>query len=170
MRRFVIVCAAVAGAVALSVAGNPESGRPAGLDQVAFLAGAWAGPMGADHVEEHWTAPRGTSVLGMFRWVRADGAPIVFEILTITKEGDDVLLRLRHLDAKLQPWPSEVTPVTLRLAEASDRRAVFRAIEDEKKLTAVTYECPTPDELRILVEFQNGREPLRFRLDRTGAK
>jgi hypothetical protein len=104
----------------------------------------------------------------MFRWVNADGTPGVFEILTITEEPEGVILRLRHFDGKLTPWAGETAPMTLRLAETSSGKAVFRAVESEKKLTAVTYHCPAPDALNILVEFagEKPREPQDFRLKR----
>lgn len=167
-----IVCLG-AGLVAPSATTPSRSQAPA-LGDCAFLAGAWKGSIGEDRAEEHWSAPDGTSILGMFRWVNADGTPGVFEILTITQEEGGVVLRLRHMDAKLQPWPSETVPMTLKLAEATSGKAVFRAVEAEKKLAAVTYHCPTPDALHILVEFagEKPREPLDFRLKRAapGAK
>lgn len=140
------------------------------LADCAFLAGAWKGSIGEDRAEEHWSAPDGASILGMFRWINADGTPSMFEVLTITEEEGSVLLRLRHFDAKLQPWASETVPTTLKLAEASAGKVVFRAVESEKKLAAVTYHCPTPDELRILVQFPGeGREPLNFTMKRVAA-
>lgn len=182
MRRHAIMagCAAVvAGAAAFggwpTRAGTPALPEQAGvtLADCAFLAGAWKGAMGDDRVEEHWTAPDGTNILGMFRWMDAGGAPNVCEILTISEEADGVILRLRHFDGTLTGWASETAPMTLRLAEASAGKAVFRAVESEKKLSAVTYHCETPDRLRVLVEFPAGaQEPLDFRLTRAapGAK
>lgn len=174
-RMFAATAGLVASALLLGSASQPVGGgAPATPDaprlaDAVFLAGAWAGAFGDDRVEEHWSRPDGTSILGMFRWLRADGSPLVFEILTITQEQQDVLLRLRHFDARLQPWPSETVPITLRLAEAGENSAVFRAVESEKNLAAVKYARPTPDELTIAVEFQGEppREPLHFHLTRT---
>ncbi len=162
-----LAAAAAAGYAALSSAESRLAERGASLKDCAFLAGAWKATMGEDRMEEHWSAPDGTSIMGMFRWVNADGSPNIFEILTITEEPEGVFLRLRHLDGKLQPWTSEPVPLTLKLAEASDGKAVFRAVETEKKLAAVTYHSETPDSLRVLVEFPaEGSEPLDFRFKR----
>ncbi len=187
-RAFVVSAAILVGSAALFAASAIPAARARpqtpSLGDCAFLAGAWKGAIGEgapnpgqpglgtqDRAEEHWSAPDGTSILGMFRWVNADGTPGVFEILAITQEEGGVFLRLRHMDARLQPWPTETVPMTLALAEASPGKAVFRAVESEKKLAAVTYHCPTPDELRILVEFagEKPREPLDFRMKRAAA-
>ncbi|MFM9994278.1 MAG: DUF6265 family protein [Phycisphaerales bacterium] len=162
--------AGVQAAAAPSQTAEASAPRAHTLADCVFLAGAWKGAMGEDRAEEHWSAPDGTSILGMFRWINADGSPSMFEVLTITEEEGKVFLRLRHFDAKLQPWASETVPTTLKLAEASASKVVFRGIESEKKLAAVTYHCPAPDELRILVEFPGeGREPLNFTMKRVAA-
>lgn len=140
------------------------------LDDAAFLAGAWRGEMNGDLVEEHWTAPAGGNITGMFRWIGADGGARVIEVLTISREQDGaVVLRLRHFDGALTPWKSEAEPVALSLAEASPNKAVFRA--DAAKggsLAAVTYEVKDGGTLAIVVEFpaERKREPLRFSLKR----
>jgi hypothetical protein len=165
------LAAAAVGYAALSNAESRSVERGASLTDCAFLAGAWKATMGEDRMEEQWSAPDGASIMGMFRWVNADGSPNIFEILTITEEPEGVFLRLRHLDAKLQPWTSEPVPLTLKLDEASAGKAVFRAIDTEKKLAAVTYHCETPDQLRVLVEFPAaGSEPLDFRFQRAAIK
>ncbi len=174
-----MVCAAgslTAGLLATS--GPAERPQPAAgaattakfkLADAAFLAGTWKGPVEADRVEETWSAPDGTSILGMFRWINADGTPDMVELLTITEEETGVILRLRHFDAKLKPWDNEAEPMTFTLAETGTRRAHFRALPSiEARVASVTYECATPDELRVLVSFpaERNREPLDFRLNR----
>ncbi len=171
MFRIGILAACAAAFIAAAATGPARPGssaeRGAGIADAAFLAGAWKGVMGEERVEEHWSAPDGGNIIGMFRWMKADGTARVLEMLTISEEEGAVVLRLRHFDTKLTPWASEATPPTLRLAEASEGRAVFRG--EGQPISAVTYHGPTPDELRILVEFPGDRPALDFRLSRAAA-
>lgn len=173
-------CAGVVGAGhhRLGAAEPPAAGASAtadeklDLDAAAFLAGAWRGEVNGDLVEEHWSAPAGGNITGMFRWIGADGGVRVVELLTISREkSGDIVLRLRHFDGALMPWKSEAEPVALTLAEAGAGRAVFRADADgAASLEAVTYEVKNGS-LSITIEFpaRRQRDPLRFTLERAAA-
>lgn len=151
---------------------TPEDAKAADpLTPVKFLAGRWVHVDAQGATEEHWSAPRGSAMMGMFRWDRPDGSPVMFEILTITAEGGDVLLRLRHYSPKLVAKEDKDKPMTLKLAEHSERKAVFVAAENAAMLTRIVYHCPTADELNISVQFapdENGEQndPLEFALKR----
>lgn len=165
--KTVIACLAAGWLAAVQPDASPRPARPPDaptLDTLVFLAGAWAGELDGGHVEEHWTAPQGGNITGMFRWVNADGSVALLELLTIAKEDRGLVLRLRHFDDKLTPWKSETAPTTATLAECSATRATFRG-EPGKALGGVTYER-AGDGLRITVSFADGREPLQFALRR----
>jgi hypothetical protein len=142
------------------------------VQSLSFLAGAWRGEMGGSLVEEVWSQPHGSSIMGCFRWCKPDGTPSMFEILTITAEGEDVLLRLRHYSPKLVAKEEADKPLTLALREITARRAVFGA-QSAGDLSSVTYEVK-PDEhgtdrLHIEVAFIQGekpRQPLVFTLSK----
>jgi hypothetical protein len=141
------------------------------LASVAFLAGRWLHVDGEGATEEHWSAPRGGAMMGMFRWDQPDGSPVMFEILTITSEGADTVLRLRHYSPKLVAKEDKDKAMTLKLAEHGPRKVVFAAAENGGMLSKIVYHCPTADELNISVQFapgENGeaREPLEFVLRR----
>lgn len=157
-----------AGLVPQPTAAPAAEKQPHAISAVAFLAGQWRSEDGA--TEEHWSKPAGNNVMGMFRWLRPDGTPIIFEILTITEEKDGVYLRLRHFSPTLSATEEKEAPMTLRLAEASAHKAVFKAVPGETRLAAVTYSLPAKDTLSILVEFDGEREPLKFSLKRDSAK
>lgn len=155
-----------------AAAGPKSEAQPAdALAPVAFLAGRWVHIDAEGATEEHWSAPRGGAMMGMFRWDRPDGAPVMFEILTITAEGEDIILRLRHYSPKLVAKEEKDKAMTLRLAEKGERRIVFAAAENAGSLSKIVYHCPTADDLHIGVQFapgENGeqREPLEFALKR----
>jgi hypothetical protein len=120
--------------------------------------------MDGDHVEEHWTAPKGGGIQGMFRWVHPDGSIGLLELLAIAKQEGAVVMRLRHFDAKLAPWKSESTPTIVTLAECSGTRAEFKG-EPGAPLAGIVY-ARAGDALKITVSFSDGREELNFTLQR----
>ncbi len=74
---------------------QPASGQAGALPAMsglAWLAGSWAGADGGVQHEEHWTAPRGGSMVGVHRTIR-DGRMAGFEFLRI-EERDGVLVYL----------------------------------------------------------------------------
>ncbi len=146
-------------------AGDSEI-KPGPLDSFGFLAGQWRGTFDGSVVEENWSQPVGTSLMGTFRWLGADGLPVMFEMLTITRESDQTLLRLRHYSPALSA--KEERPMTLSLADQSARRVRFDAHSDAGDLASCTYEVnEAGDSLTITVAFADaGREALVFVLNR----
>ncbi len=152
---------------AASAAGAAQATSP--LAELGFLAGTWRGDMGPSMAEEVWSAPIGTSIMGCFRWLKPDQSPSMFEMLTITREGERTLLRLRHYSPTLTAKEEKDKPLTLTLSESGPGKAVFAAEKDGAgDLTSVRYEL-RDGALHIDVEFVQGekpRQPLKFRLAR----
>lgn len=139
------------------------------VGSLSFLAGAWSGPMGPDTAEEIWSAPRGSSLMGCFRWIDSTGTSNMFEILTITAEKDATRLRLRHFSPTLVAKEEADKPMTLVATEHAGTRVVFSAEKDAAGIDRIVYEV-VADELRIDVEFSpptgdaKPRPPLKFKL------
>jgi hypothetical protein len=72
---------------ALAAATLPAGGTaPApGIERVAWLQGCWEAVSPERTVEEHWMAPRGTSMVGVGRTVRA-GELVEYELLVIREQ------------------------------------------------------------------------------------
>lgn len=120
----------------------PTSASPAPeLAPLAFLAGQWVGINAAGTVnEEVWTAPRGRSLAGLFRQVRKDSKPAFHEVSVISVEDDgSVLLRLRHLHAKLEVPAKRAEPTVLKLVQADETSATFASLPGEAEPITVTY-------------------------------
>ncbi len=146
----------------------PASAKPAdSLAPLAFMVGRWIEMNAAGNREEHWSAPRAGTMLGMFRWDQASGSPNMLEILAITSEGEDVVLRLHHFSPTLAVRGEGDKPMTLKLTEKGERRAVFTPTANADMLTRVVYHCPDPDRLRISVVLTEGGS-LEFDLKREG--
>jgi hypothetical protein len=167
MTLAVLCGTAATNGVAAGPQGQPpaEAGRVASLQSMRWLAGQWRSEESGQLSEETWSAPHGASMVGMWRLV-IDGTPRVFELLSLTVEGDDVVLRLRHFDARLVAREEKTAPLALRRAEAGEKMAVFRGAGTKGPLT-ITYRVEG-DELVGIV--QHGDEaPETYRMRRVSA-
>ena len=97
------------------VAMGAQSAKPS-LDDLAWLAGSWTGENSGIHMEEHWTAPKGNSMVGMHRDT-GKGRTLGFEFLRIEqRDGRIVYLSM----------PNGRSPATaFPLKELSGTRVVF---------------------------------------------
>lgn len=128
------------------------------LEPLSFLAGAWAlnQPKGA-MIEEHWTRPRGTAMVAMFRRVRADLVTPFYEFTQIVKEKDGVILRQMHVHDSFDTDPDRLRTMTLRLEKAANNSASFVPVDDAKvaaagSLARVTYTLVDANTLVLKVE------------------
>lgn len=128
------------------------------LEPLSFLAGAWAlnQPKGA-MIEEHWTRPRGTAMVAMFRRVRADLVTPFYEFTQIVKEKDGVILRQMHVHDSFDTDPERLRTMTLRLEKTEPNSASFVPVDDAKiaaagSLARVTYTLVDQHTLVLKVE------------------
>ena len=66
----------------LSAVTVQQSGAPAHIADVAWIAGVWKGTLGQAQIEERWTPPDGGAMLGVSRTIRG-GRMVAFEFLRI---------------------------------------------------------------------------------------
>jgi hypothetical protein len=75
-----------------AVAATPAGAAPATLGRLSWLAGTWAGPIGASTVEERWTPASGGSMLAISRTVgNTTGAVTAFEYLCIAERAGSLV-------------------------------------------------------------------------------
>jgi hypothetical protein len=141
------------------------------------MTGAWtqAQANGA-MIEEHWMAPRGSSMLGSFRRILGNGGVPFYEFTQIVAEKDRVILRQMHVHGNFEPDPKRVEPMLLVLEKAGANRATFVPAADPNKanagdLSRVTYFLDGPDMLVLVVEpkaaeGKPAEKPLEFRMSR----
>lgn len=134
--------------------------------KLAFLAGTWAGEMSGDPVEETWSVPAADSIIGMFRWM-SKGKTTLWEALSIRDEDGKAVLRLRHFDAKFDPWKGECDGVAaLKATTVEASKVVFTNDSATGGLKACEYEVKE-GKLHIAVVFKDEkRETLKFVLSR----
>lgn len=140
------------------------------IDSLAFLAGNWIGTLEGGAAEETWSAARGDSIVGMFRWHHPDGSTNMYELLSIKQEGDAAVLRLRHFDSKFEPWKTEAAGVPALKGELlGPAHVIFRNGTEAGGLASCEYRCTSADVLAVTVSFKaaTGREPLKFEFKRS---
>jgi hypothetical protein len=123
--------------VALAVPASTAAGTPAsGIQRVAWLQGCWEAASPERVIEEHWMAPRGTSMVGIARTVR--GAELVeYELVVIREKGE----RLAY-----EAHPSGQRSATFLSETVTDAAVVFQNLQHDYP-KRVGYERGGPDQL-----------------------
>ena len=119
-----------------------QSTKPT-LDGLAWMTGSWSGDMKGIQMEEHWTAPKGNSMIGLHRDV-GKGRTLVFEFLRIEQQGD----RIVYLS--MPNGRSPATPFPLK----------------ELSATRVVFENPQHDFPQRIIYWKDGND-LRARIEGT---
>ncbi len=120
------------------------------IQQVAFIAGQWTGTLGDRHIEQHWMAPVGTSMVAAYRNVQG-AEPKLYELLVIEQEGDGLVLRIKHFApgpglAGRQPQGESVNH---RLVKVEGKTAVFEGTGENP--ARVTFTRKADNALDIVV-------------------
>jgi hypothetical protein len=148
--------------------GQPQPSAPT-LDGLAFLAGAWEAEDEGERMREVWDMPRGDAMVGHFSIVAA-GEAVLYELLVIELDETGPVMRLRHFGRGLEPWASEAAgPLTMRLAEIGEHRAVFedpaRAFprrvvytREGDRLGVLLEPAPDADREAITISFRRATE------------
>lgn len=162
----------------LPTAGGCVSGQPdpvtrqeAGFDPAlapfAGLAGRWRAPSGTGVIEEVWLSPEGRNITGALRRLDADGNATLLELLTLTAEPDGVRFRIRHMDDRMTPWPSEADGPMESVAVSSDGGVlVFDAEARAGRTVRMVYDLSAQDRLTVTLQFEGRRAPLVIPFER----
>jgi len=107
-------------------------GPAARIEQLAFMAGSWAGPEGSSAVEEHWMPPKGGLMLGLGRTVK-DGKAVDFEFMRIEQQGDSLVYLASPGGKPATPFPLaaiDAASVVFESALEFPRRVSYRRNAD----------------------------------------
>jgi hypothetical protein len=94
------------------------------VEDLAWLAGSWRGEKDGTTIEEQWSKPVGNAMMGMFRWLQ-EGRVRFYEFMTIEREAEGIVLRIKHFGPGLIPWEEEQESVAFVLVEVNAVEAVF---------------------------------------------
>jgi hypothetical protein len=106
----------MAAALVGSLVGRADQTPKPVLADLAWMAGSWSGTARGIEMEEHWTAPKGSSMIGLHRDT-GKGRTLLFEFLRIEQQGDQIVyLSMPNGRSPATPFP---------LKEVSGTRVVF---------------------------------------------
>jgi hypothetical protein len=171
VRTVISIALACAGLLTLRAAtsrAQDESADPRpSIKDLAWIAGDWRSEDGDNHLQEHWDAPLGDSMMGMFRWVRGDRLWIT-EHITIVDDGDKIVYRFRHFGRGLDAWEDKKDPITFDLLSLSDGRAVFENPDPSRGRPKRILYLRDGDTLTVRLEGENRESPdiFVFKLNR----
>ncbi len=109
-----------------------------------WLVGSWSGEGLGGKVEETWMPMRGGTMLGAFR-LSVDDRPAIYELVTISKRGDDFEMRLKHFNADLSGW------------EEKDECLVWEVeamAENHVRFGPAAYNLEPDGSLRVFVDIE----------------
>jgi hypothetical protein len=144
-----IVLLLCTGLVATPLPGDASEGTRS-VGDLGWMAGSWYGEGLGGRVEEHWAAPDGGTLMGMFRLVGADDETKVTEFMLIEQEETGVKFRFRHYGSGHRPWESDA-PLEFDLVETGERRAVFHS-SVQTQPRRLTYQLDGEGKLSITVQ------------------
>ncbi len=130
------------------ILGGTAEGTGPGLEGLAWMAGTWTGTLDGVEMEEIWTAPKGSSMLGLHRDV-AGGRTQSFEFLRIEVAADGITYWA-------SPKGRPATP--FRLAKAEGRRVVFENPAHDFP-TRILYWLTDDGALHAKIEGTQGGKP-----------
>ena len=126
-----------------------DTTRP-GIEDLAWLAGAWTGKGLGGEVELHWTTPKGGSLAGMSRLVQ-DGKAGFFEFILIEQGEKGVTLRFQHFNPGYTVWEKN-GPLVLDLVETTTGRAVFQSRDPKQSPARMVYSLRDDRGLGVLFD------------------
>ncbi|MEL7499201.1 MAG: DUF6265 family protein [Planctomycetota bacterium] len=101
------------------------------IEDFGWIAGHWQGKGMGQPFEETWNPPFGGTMMGMFKMVKEDDVSF-YELLTIVKQGDSFVLRLKHFDKQLVGWEEKDKSVEFPLVRVNSKEAVFDGLRFER--------------------------------------
>lgn len=113
----------MASALALMMMAAPldAQGPARGVEDLAWMQGAWSGEKDGVAMEEMWTAPRGGALLGLHRDVKG-GRLVSYEFLRIQATDTGIVYFAS---------PRSAPPTAFKLVETGDKRVVFENKEHD---------------------------------------
>ena len=135
---------------------SAAAAAPTAVESLAWMVGSWYGHIDGDDIDEHWSAPAGGVMVGMFRWFKG-GKVHLYELLAIEPIDQGLVLRLKHFSLGLVGWEEKGIALDYPLVQAGDREAVFER-GGAFRATRFVYRRIGEDELVAIQENRKGDE------------
>ena len=123
----------------------------ASIADLAWMTGAWEGPMGESAVlQETWLEPADDAMMAAVRLLE-NGKTNMVELIVIEESEGTLVFRIQQWSKSYEPrMPA---PQQLVLAELGDNSVRFEAEEDGNAFRSLTYSRPSPEAFNIQLEL-----------------
>ena len=123
----------------------------ASIADLAWMTGAWEGPMGESAVlQETWLEPADDAMMAAVRLLE-NGKTNMVELIVIEESEGTLVFRIQQWSKSYEPrMPA---PQKLVLAELGDNSVRFEAEEDGNAFRSLTYSRPSPEAFNIQLEL-----------------
>ena len=101
------------------------------INQLAWIEGYWQGEAFGGIVEEIWSAPRGGSMMFVFRHI-ADNKVTFYETGAIMETPKGLILKLKHFHGDLKGWEKKEETVDFKFIKLENNTAYFNNFTFEK--------------------------------------
>lgn len=126
----------------------------AAIEELAWMTGSWAGPIGDGVLEENWVAPGNGSIGALVRMTRG-GTTSMVELIVIEQTGESLTLYLQQWDPGMTPRSERAQQMVL--SATGEQRVSFRAT-GTGGLKGLTYSRPADDTFVVEVLTPDDRE------------
>ncbi len=107
----------------------PENQQlPIRLTSLEWIIGKWYGENGENTMEEDWHPIMGDAMPGWFRWKKGD-AIFLYEFMLFQQVENNVVLKIKHFDAKLAGWEEKGSWVEYDAWISSQNQIMLRATD-----------------------------------------
>lgn len=147
--RLGLILLAMATLVFLTMPPLAYAGQAKGatLQDLAWLEGRWAGKIGDQDLEEHWSAPKSGSLAALVRLTGAGGTEMV-ELIVIEPQDDTLMLHLQQWDAGYKPRAEGAQKYVLKTL---DKRSATFTSAGSASFKELTYVQPADGEFHVVV-------------------
>ena len=119
-------------------------GVPAKIEDLAWIAGHWAGEGLGGWCEEIWSEPKAGAMMGMFRHIRESKATF-YEFVMIAPHDSGLVMRVKHFNPDFTGWEEKDKSIDFPLIKVAHQTAYFDGL---------TYQKVGENELLIYLAFK----------------
>ncbi|MDD9964545.1 MAG: DUF6265 family protein [Gammaproteobacteria bacterium] len=136
----------------------------ASIADLAWMTGAWEGPMGENAVlQETWLEPADDAMIAAVRLLE-NGKTNMVELIVIEESEGTLIFRIQQWSKSYEPrMPA---PQKLVLAELGDNSVRFEAEEAGNAFRSLTYSRPSPEAFNVKLELTEPPTALDINLRR----
>ncbi len=121
------------------------------IEDLRFMSGIWTTTGAWGDMEEHWSLPKGNSMMCSYRCVK-DGKVVFYEFIVIEQTESGPVMKLRHFSPGNIGWEEKDKPYDYPLMYLDENIARF---ERPDKKTSLTFERSASDKLKVTLERQD---------------